>query len=91
MLSSYAELQYRLSGGSKCPLCRAHVRHAISVRSERPDGSVLEYSCLCTRCLEAERYLSERVTLTVGQLTLEYLRNGGPKATSNSKPAHTGK
>ena len=72
LLTSYAELRYRLKGGGHCSVCHASVRHVLPVRVERADGSVGEYACLCNRCLQAERVQSNQVTLTVGRATLTY-------------------
>lgn len=72
VLNSYAELQYRLNGGGHCSVCHASVRHVLPVRVEHNDGSVSDFQCLCTRCLEAERVQSDRVTLTVGKASLVY-------------------
>lgn len=72
VLSSYAELQYRLNGGGHCSVCHASVRHVLPVRVEHNDGSMTDFECLCTRCLEAERVQSHRVTLTVGKASLVY-------------------
>lgn len=75
VLTSYAELRYRLNGGGKCTVCGASVRHIIPVNAEHMDGTVASFTCLCTRCLEAERAVSERVTLTVGKAMLVYAKN----------------
>lgn len=72
ILGSYAELQYRINGGGHCSVCHAAVRHVLPVRAEHKDGSVADFQCLCTRCLEAERALSSRVILTVGKAVLVY-------------------
>ena len=72
ILGSYAEVQYRINGGGHCSVCRAAVRHVLPVRVEHADGSVAAFECLCTRCLQAERVLSKRVTLTVGKAVLVY-------------------
>ena len=72
VLGSYAEVQYRINGGGKCAVCRASVRHVLPVRVEHHDGSVANFSCLCTRCLQAERVLSRAVSLTVGKAVLVY-------------------
>jgi len=42
------------------------------VRAEREPGVVLEYACLCNRCLQAERALSARVVLSLGQAKVTY-------------------
>jgi hypothetical protein len=63
LLAWYAELKYKLSGGGHCTICRAHVRHAVPVTSERADNITVIYACLCTRCLVAEEAISRRVTL----------------------------
>jgi len=75
VLSSYAELQFRLNGGGHCAECHATVRHVLPVRVEHIDGSVSDFVCLCTRCLESERAQSCRVVLTVGKASLVYTRD----------------
>lgn len=75
LLLSYAELQYRRNGGSKCAACKTSVRHVVTVRAEREPGVVLEYACLCARCLQAERMLSRRVVLSLGQAQVAYEGN----------------
>jgi hypothetical protein len=55
LLTSYAEFRFRVAGGSQCPLCRASVRHVLPVLVLRSNGEKVNYPCLCTRCLEAER------------------------------------
>jgi hypothetical protein len=72
LLSCYAELQFKLNGGSKCPLCRAAVRHVVPVIAENTDGSSQEYSCLCTRCFEAERAVHAKLIMQVGEARVEY-------------------
>lgn len=79
LLLSYAELQFQRKGGSKCATCGATVRHVVAVRAEREPGIVLEYACLCNRCLQAERMLSARVVLSLGQARVTY---------EGSLPAH---
>lgn len=66
ILSSYAELRFRARGGSRCQLCRAAVRHVLPVEVTRAGGAVIRFSCLCQRCLHAERVLSESVQITLG-------------------------
>jgi hypothetical protein len=66
LLASYAELRYRLSGGSRCPLCRAHVRHVVPVTVYRKDGSIAHFTCLCHRCLEGERAEAEKLEMRIG-------------------------
>ena len=75
VLTSYAELRYRLNGGGKCTVCGASVRHIIPVKAEHADGTVASFTGLCTRCLEAERAISDRVTLTVGKAIVVYVKN----------------
>ena len=72
LLLSYAELQFQRKGGSKCAVCAATVRHVVPVRAEREPGVVLKYACLCNRCLQAERMLSARVVLSLGQAQVTY-------------------
>ncbi|HUR36437.1 MAG TPA: hypothetical protein VM009_01385 [Terriglobales bacterium] len=80
LLRSYAELQYKLNGGGRCGMCRAHVRHVIPARVEQADGSAMDFSCLCTRCFEGERARAERVVMQMGEAKVEYRpRNYGKK------------
>jgi hypothetical protein len=72
LLRCYAELHFKLNGGAKCAVCRAHVRHVIPATAERPDGTRLEYSCLCTRCFEGERAMSKVLTMGIGEAQVEY-------------------
>ncbi len=72
LLRSYAELQYKLHGGGRCGMCRAHVRHVIPAHVERPDGTATDYSCLCTRCFEGERATAIRVVMQMGEAKVEY-------------------
>lgn len=81
LLRSYAELQYKLNGGGRCSMCRAHVRHVIPAHVEKPDGSTADYACLCTRCFEGERATCERLILQMGEAKVEYRpRDYGKKA-----------
>ena len=82
ILLSYAELQYQLHGGGRCSICHASVRHVLPVTAEHTDGTIAEFGCLCTRCLEGERVVSSRVTLTIGRARLEYTTHGGPQPRS---------
>ena len=75
LLLSYAELQFHRKGGSKCAVCGTTVRHVLPVRAEREPGVVLEFACLCGRCLQAERMLSRRVSMSVGQAHVSYEGN----------------
>ena len=72
LAASYAELQFRLHGGSRCPICRAHVRHVLPVTIEHQDGSTSQYPCLCTRCLQGEKVTAKRLSLRAGRTVLEY-------------------
>jgi hypothetical protein len=83
ILLSYAELQYQLHGGGRCSMCHASVRHALPVTAEHTDGTIAEFGCLCMRCLEGERVVSNRVTLIIGRARLEYTTaDGGPQPRS---------
>lgn len=75
LLLSYAEVKYRLRGGSRCPLCRVHVRHVMPIYAVHLDGSERSYPCLCTRCFEGEKGLSSKVMVRVGPTTLIYDRS----------------
>jgi hypothetical protein len=72
LIQCYAELQFKLNGGSKCPVCRAHVRHIVPVRAEKEDGTLKEFKCLCTRCFEAERATSKVVIMRMGDAIVKY-------------------
>lgn len=72
LLRSYAELQYKLNGGGRCAMCRAHVRHVIPTHVEQADGTTQDYSCLCTRCFEGERAMAQRVIMQMGEARVEY-------------------
>lgn len=76
LLLAYAELRYKLKGGSRCAVCNAPVRYVVPVRVERADAAQLRYPCLCTRCLEAEKAVSKRVVLRIGEASIEYLTAG---------------
>lgn len=72
LLRSYAELQYKLNGGGRCQMCRAHVRHVIPTHVTLPGGQVQDYSCLCTRCFEGERAVCDHIVLQLGEARVEY-------------------
>ena len=74
LLFGYAEMRYRIVGGSKCPLCTAHVRLVVPVYVRRPDGEQLSYDCLCQRCLQGEIGLSDEVELRIGDACVRYTR-----------------
>ena len=88
ILSSYAELRYRINGGGHCAICHAAVRHVLPVRVEHADGSIADYQCLCTRCLQAERVVSDRVSLTVGRARLVYTPGEASPRTTKFKGIH---
>ena len=72
LIQCYAELQFKLNGGSKCAVCRAHVRHVVPVTAEKQDGALKEFACLCTRCFEAERATSKFVSMKLGDASVKY-------------------
>jgi hypothetical protein len=71
LLRWYEETHYKLSGGGKCAVCHAHVRNVVPVKAEHKDGKLVEYSSLCTRCLMAEKAVSEKVWLQIGSAQLD--------------------
>jgi hypothetical protein len=90
LIQCYAELQFKLNGGGKCPMCRAHVRHVVPIRAERPDGTVQEFECLCTRCFEGERATSKVITLHLGEAFVDhYPRTYGAKTSQVESPSST--
>ena len=74
VLSSYAEVRYRMTGGGHCSVCHAHVRHVLPVSIRRADGSLVEFESLCQRCLEGEKALAQSVEITVGSARWEVKR-----------------
>lgn len=87
LLFSFAELKFRMGGGGKCAVCRAHVRHVLPVEVETEHGKLKEYACLCTRCLVAEKSSARRVTLKIGNARVEYTRPSKLNVASESGPA----
>ena len=87
LLFSFAELKFRMGGGGKCSICRAHVRHVLPVEVERENGARATYECLCTRCLVAEKAQATRVTLRVGHAKVEYTRPSRINVASETAPA----
>ncbi len=71
LLLAFAELCFKLRGGSHCAQCHAHVRHVVPVIVER-NGALVQYACLCTRCIESERATAQKVTLRIGQAAIEF-------------------
>ena len=80
LLLSYAEFLYKIRGGGKCALCRVSVRHILPVTIERLNGTCVEFPCLCTRCIEAEKAISRRVVLKIGKAVVEH---AAPDAAKN--------
>ena len=67
MLSSYAEVRFRINGGGRCAICRAHVRHVLPVVVGRADDSEVAYDCLCHRCLQGEKAVADAMEIRVGR------------------------
>ncbi len=74
LLASYAEVKFRLRGGSRCPMCKSHVRHVMPIYAVHLDGTERSYPCLCTRCFEGEKGLSSKVVVRLGATSLIYDR-----------------
>jgi hypothetical protein len=68
-IEHHAELNFRLSGGDKCGICKTHVRHVVQVSVKRSEETTA-YTCLCTRCLQGERQTADLVALTLGHATV---------------------
>lgn len=66
LLTSYAEFHFHVAGGSRCPVCRAHVRHVLPVVIVRLDGQRNEYPCMCFRCVEGERENVRAIEIGIG-------------------------
>lgn len=79
LLFGYAELKYRIAGGGRCALCRAHVRHVVPVLARRASGDALAYECLCQRCLQGEIGLADEVELRIGDACVRYTREATKK------------
>ena len=71
LLRCYAELQYRLNGGSHCSMCESTVRHVVPITVEMPDGERKQFDCLCTRCYEGERAQSKVIVMQLGEARIE--------------------
>lgn len=87
LLRAYAELRFRLVGGSHCSICNTHVRHVLPISSERLDGSTKEFDCLCTRCFEGERSVSKAVYVRAGRSTIDF-QTGETRVDGNPHPEH---
>jgi len=86
LLFGYAEVKYRMAGGGKCSLCKAHVRHVVPVYSKREDGQAVSYECLCQRCLLGEVGLSLEVELRIGDACVRYTREPDKEAARTFVP-----
>ena len=75
LLYGYAELKYRMAGGGKCAMCRAHVRHVVPVTAKRDTGEAITYECLCQRCLLGEIGLADEVEMRIGSASVRYTRD----------------
>jgi hypothetical protein len=88
LISSYAELQYRLNGGSRCPVCHTHVRHVVPVFVVREDGREGRFPCLCQRCLQAEQATAKSVVMHLGDSKWEVAhRRKRPQKTQQRRPS----
>ena len=88
LLMAYAEFMFKLRGGSKCAVCRMSVRHVLPVKVERKNGTLVDYPCLCTRCIEGEKAVSRRVVLQVGKARVEYASRDVDYEVLSSPPPH---
>jgi hypothetical protein len=90
LLRSYAELQYRISGGGRCSVCNAHVRHALPVSVRSHDGTITKFECLCTRCFEGERVRAQLISIRAGEVIQHYDSEGKVSYESVDEPNTTG-
>ena len=67
LITSYAEVQFKRAGGSRCQVCRASVRHVLPVKITRGDGTVVKFTCMCHRCLQGERATATAVEIKLGR------------------------
>lgn len=87
LLQYYAEVEFVIKGGRRCPVCNAHVRHVLPITAERKDGTTVEFPCLCTRCFEAERAVSRVVITHLGKTRIEHFPIAYGKKTSDRRGA----
>src|SRR3954471_24744925 len=87
LLAAYAEFRYQVQGGTHCTVCRAPVRHTMTVEVRRPNGSTSHFAALCTRCLEGERARADSVTLRVGPVEYATLRREEEKLPARKNAA----
>ena len=85
LLLSFAELQFRVRGGSHCVLCGTHVRHVLPVEARQKDGLVFRYSCLCQRCLAGEVAQADAVVSRVGSAVIEHKRKAAADAPESGR------
>ena len=88
LLLSFAELQFRVRGGSHCVLCGAHVRHVLPIEARQKDGLVFRYSCLCQRCLASEVAQAVAVVSRVGNAVIEHKRKAAADAPADGRRFH---
>lgn len=72
LMRAFAELQFCIHGGAKCSVCHAHVRHVLSITSERADGTRHDFDCLCNRCFESERAVAKQIAVSLGDATIYF-------------------
>ena len=90
LIRSYAELKFKIIGGSKCGVCRAHVRHVVPVIAQKEDGQQCRFACLCTRCFEGEKATSEKMFLEMGESRVEVKRKRATREHVRMCAAHAG-
>jgi hypothetical protein len=76
LLRAWGLYRYILSGPMNCEQCRAQVRLAIPITSERISGESLYYTCLCPNCTFKELGLARRIIMQVGGARVEYPHEG---------------
>ena len=81
LITSYAELQFRRTGGGRCQTCRATVRHVLPINVVRADGSHVTFDCLCHRCLQGERATAKSMEIAVGMARWVVKRERREKST----------
>ena len=87
VLTSYAEVRYRLNGGSHCAICHAHVRHVLPVTIRRADDSIVNFECLCQRCMQGEEALAKSLEIRVGKAHWIIKSNKSRKTAKPRQPA----
>jgi len=81
LLRAWGVLRYIFYGPIKCEQCQTQVQLAIPIVSERLDGKLEQFECLCTNCTFKELGIATRIVMQVGGARVEYLHEDCIEAT----------